>query len=216
MKDPIEQLSDYCEAIRSQLDEVDAAREIAYRLQREVTRNAASSIRAVHRHELDEARELLEQTAELCGKMTEASRSSPQVHYSGFVLDAQKEYAEAALVCALAGEQPVPSPKDLKIEPAPYLNGMAEAAGELRRLVLDALSRDEYDEAEALTTKLQGIYDLLVTFDYPDAISQGLKRRLDMVRGVLERTVADVFTTIRQTRLQDALKDVSERLERKR
>ncbi|MBI2299249.1 MAG: haloacid dehalogenase [Armatimonadetes bacterium] len=187
------------------LEEADAAREQAYRLQREVTRAAASTIRAVHRHAFDDADGHLAETRGLCATMNGQARQSPQVYYAGFVLDAQKEYAEAALVLALVAEREVPTHRELDIEPAPYLNGLAEAAGELRRFVLDALKSGDHTTAERLLEVMDGIYYLLVTFDYPDQISQGLKRRLDMVRAVLERTQGDVLTTLREAHLQAAV-----------
>ena len=200
-----EQLATIADAARVALDTTDAAREEAYRLQREVTRAAASAIRAVHRREQGEAERLLADCRRLCDTMNAASRQAPAVYWTGFVLDAQKEHAEAALLLAIIDNRPVPTPADLDIEPAPWLSGLAEAGGELRRYVLDELRRGAFERAQALVDMLGEIYDLLVGFDYPDAVTYGLKRRLDMVRGVFERTLSDVTTTIRESELKAAL-----------
>lgn len=206
-----EQLGEVVERIRAELDETDAAREGAYRHQREVVRAAASTIRALHRGELAEAESLLAECAERCATMTNHALGSPAIAQAGFVMDAQKEYAEAALLMAILHDRDLPTPESLGIEGAPYLNGLAEAAGELRRSTLDALRRKEYEVAQQWVEALETIYHLLVSFDYPDAVVFGLKRRLDMVRGVFERTQSDVLTTVRQSELQAAI----ERLEGK-
>ena len=208
----MERLSVSAEQVRERLEAVDRAREGAYRLQREVTRLAASTIRAVHRGAFDEADQLLADAAQLTRTMNEHARPSGEVYYSGFVMDAQKEFAEAALLLAIVAARPLPSPDELGIEGAPYLNGLAEAGGELRRSTLDALKAGDHTAAAWRLEALETIYHLLVTFDYPDAIAYGLKRRLDMVRGVLERTQSDVLTTIRQSELQAALERLEARL----
>lgn len=200
------------EAVRDHLEAVDEAREGAYKLQRQVTRAAASTIRAVHRGEFAEADELLAECRRLCRAMNAASAPAPAVYHSGFVSDAQKEYAEAALVLAVVAERELPAPENLEVEPAAWLNGLAECAGELRRAVLDALKRDDFPAAERLLEALDAIYSLLVTFDFPDAVAYGLKRRLDMVRGVLERTSSDVLVTLREARLHAALERLETRL----
>jgi translin len=208
MADVVEQLTVIAESARPALDAVDAARESAYRLQRDVTRAAASTIRALHRRELAEAESLLGQARMLCDAMNAAARPAPSVACSGFVLDAQKEYAEAALLAAVVTDAVVPTPEQLGIDPAAWLNGLAEAGGELRRFVLDELQAGRFAQARATLGALTGLYDLLVTFDYPDAVIYGLKRRLDMVRAAVERTTGDVATTLREAALTAALERV--------
>ncbi len=176
-----------------------------------MVRAAASTIRALHRGELAEAETLLAECAERCATMTAHAAGAPAIAQAGFVMDAQKEFAEAALLMAILHDRELPTPETLGIEGAPYLNGLAEAAGELRRSTLDSLRRKEFDTAQRWVEALETIYHLLVSFDYPDAIVYGLKRRLDMVRGVFERTQSDVLTTVRQSELQAAM----ERLEGK-
>jgi translin len=59
---------------------------------------------------------------------------------------------------------------------------------------------------------MDSIYNLLMTFDFPDAITYGLRRRVDSLRGVLERTRGDLTNSLRQQRLQLALKELEQRL----
>ncbi len=208
------ELSQVADRVRRHLDEVDQAREHAYRLQREVTRLAASTIRAIHRGDFAEAETLLADTGRLSDTMNQRAKPSPEVYHNGFVMDAQKEFAEAALLLALITGGDLPTPETLQIEPAPYLNGLAEASTELRRSVLDALKRKDATTAAELLDAMDSIYHLLVTFDYPDAIAYGLKRRLDTVRSVLERTQSDVLTSLREFDLQSALERLEVLLER--
>lgn len=197
---------------RRELDAVDAAREAAYRLQREVTRAAASTIRAAHRGELAEADRLLAECLALTATMNRESRDRGSVYFAGFVMDAQKECAEAALVVAILGQGALPDPTSLGVDAAPWLNGLAEAAGELRRATLNALQQDDHQTAARLVEVMDAIYAELQACDYPDAVSYGLKRRLDMVRGVLERTQSDLFHSARESRLQAAMARLEHRL----
>lgn len=212
LQEVIQQLLELGHRVRDHLDAEDAARERALVLSRELTRRAASAIRAVHRAEWEEADSILREAGQIAAELQGASEGQAMVYAAGFVQDAQKEYAEAQITRALIAGQSLPSPEALGIEPVPYLNGLAEATGELRRHIVDAIRQDALDRSEELLQVMNEIYDLLVTFDYPDAISMGLKRRLDMVRGVLERTRSDLTNAIQQKVLRAALAQVEESL----
>jgi translin len=129
----------------------------------------------------------------------------PDLYHSGYTQDALKEVAEAFATYALVRGESLPLPATLGIEPATYLNGLAEAASELRRQILDIIRQGHSDEAVRLLEEMDQIYDTLISFDFHDAITGGLRRRIDQLRGVLERTRGDVTNSLRQQRLQDAL-----------
>ena len=135
--------------------------------------------------------------------------------HAGFVHDSQKEYAEAAITLALASGNPLPHPDELHVHYPAYLNGMAEAAGEMRRHLLDTLRRGDVERCEKVLGYMDDIYSLLITIDYPDAITGGLRRNTDMVRGVLERTRGDLTVASRQSELESRLKDLQQTLENK-
>lgn len=183
------------------------AREQALRLSREIIRNCANSIRATHRGEFDHARELIAIVSDLTSQFDEAKDSHPAVYYAGYVEDALKEYVEANATLAFAEGSPLPMPKELKVGPAPYLGGLADTAGELRRYILDSLRRDDFSRCEELLDVMDEIYTILVTMDFPDAVTRGLRRNTDMVRGVLERTRGDLTVALRQRRLEEKLAD---------
>ena len=188
------------------LEAKNRARELALVNSRPTIRNCAHSIRASHRGELEEARRLLAEAGELVAvTRTELLQSYPQIYWAGYVQDAQKEYAEANIVYAVISGGHIPSASDIGVEPAAYLNGLGEAAGEMRRYVLDRVRHGEVERCEQVLGIMEDIYSLLVTVDFPDAITDGLRRTTDMVRGVLERTRGDVTFAIQQRQLTTAL-----------
>lgn len=193
------------ERVLSRLEATNSARERALAETRQIVRLSANAIRAVHRDDFDEAARLVEQARAMQDALAGELREHPNIYWSGYVQDAQKEYAEANIVLGIISGRGVPSPEDLRVENAVYLNGLGEAAGELRRYVLDALRRWQPARAETLLVAMDDIYGLLVTVDYPDAITGGLRRTTDMVRGVLERTRGDLTVALQNRRLLDAL-----------
>jgi translin len=203
--EPPGQIAAAGEAARAVLEEKHAAREITLGASRRAIRSCASAIRAVHRREFRESRALIAEAAAYLAEAESALGVHADVRYAGFLNDAKKEFAEANLTLAFVEGNPLPTADELGVDVQPYLNGMAEAASELRRQVLDCLRRDEGAEAERLLALMDDVYGMLVTIDYPDGLTGGLRRSTDALRAVLERTRGDVTTTIVATRLQAAI-----------
>lgn len=193
------------------LEAKNEVRDEALKQSRALIRQCSIAIRAVHRGERGQAESHLSQAAELVESMQAALEPFPDLYHAGYTQDGLKEYAEAHLVLALLAGRPLPAPEDLGVEDAAYLAGLGEAVGELRRRVLDLIRKDDYVEAERLLERMDEIYGLLVTIDYPDAITRGLRRITDMVRGVTERTRGDLTTSLQQYELKRALKGLEER-----
>jgi translin len=190
------------------------AREQALAISREVVRFSANAIRAVHREEFDEARRLIEQ-AGLRLKETEPIRQeNPEIYYAGFLSDARKEYSEANITLAIVSGGAMPHPDELDVDPTDYLNGIAEVIGELRRYILDALRRDAFGRCEELMEVMDEIYGILVTVDFPEAVTGGLRRSTDAMRGVLERTRGDLTMSLRQRKLEMRLAEWEEGIDR--
>lgn len=190
--------------LRAGLTAKDEAREKILPLCREAIRYCGNAIRAVHRREFELGVELLQTARGLIGEATQVLEQNPELG-TGLVRDAQKEYAEASVTLALVTAQPLPEPAAIGVEAAPYLNGLGEAVGEMRRYLLDDMRRGDLSRGEELLGVMDGIYGVLVTMDFPDAISGGLRRTTDMVRGVLERTRSDLTVTMRQKQLEDTI-----------
>jgi len=198
-------LESIAERIRLTLSAKDKAREKVLPLCREVIRHCSQAIRAVHRQEFVQAKELLQSARNLLDEAKQTFTAYSELSNTGFIRDAQKEFAEGNITLALVtGKQP-PTPDELGINPAAYLNGLGEAVGELRRYLLDSMRRGDLSRGEELLSAMDDIYNILVTMDFPDAITGGLRRTTDMVRGVLERTRSDLTLVLRQKELEDKI-----------
>jgi translin len=182
-------------------------REGALELSRSLIRHSANTIRAIHRGELAKAREMLEEGRGVVKQFNTDLAEEQSIYEAGYVQDALKEYAEASITFALMAQEPIPGPADLDIDYPAYLNGLAEAMGELRRSILDLMRSGDLGRAEELLRIMDEVYGVLVTVDFPDAITRGLRRTTDMVRGVLERTRGDLTMAVRQQRLEATLRE---------
>ncbi len=205
-------LDSIAEQIRQSFSAKDAIREKLLPLCREVIRFSSSAIRAIHRQEFKPAKDLLESAR---GRLKEAEQAIvgySEFRHTGFFRDAQKEFAEASITLALITKNQTPPPDELGIDFAAYLNGLGEAVGELRRYLLDSIRRDDLSRVEELLAAMDDIYNILVTMDFPDAITGGLRRTTDMVRGILERTRSDLTLVIQQKKLEGKLKTFEDRL----
>jgi translin len=206
------QLDTIAQRIQDDFEARNDARDEALRRSRALIRTCATAIRASHRDEWDTAHDLLAEADEIAGKLQEALAPYPDLMVAGYTRDALKELVEAHVTFAIASDATIPEPEALGVEYPAYLNGMCEGASEMRRRCLDEMRRGETDEAERLLKAMDEIYDVLVTFDFPDAITGGLRRRVDQLRGVLERTRGDLTNSLRQDRLIRALDEFEERV----
>jgi translin len=191
-----------------------AAREKALPKSRAAIRLCANSIRATHRHEFQTAEELTAQAAALIAEMVGDLRNHQDIYYAGFVQDAQKEYTEAVTFAALTRHRPLPGAEELAVGWAAYLNGLGEAVGELRRYVLDQLRHDNFEECELFLRYMDDIYAVLISVDYPDAITAGLRRTTDATRGILEKTRGDLTTAVSQAHLQRSMHALQQELKK--
>ena len=198
-------LDELTRSLHARFDAKTSARERAIPAARRSIRASANAIRAVHRLDLDLARELIERSQAALREGLEAVGDHPDVRFAGYLQDAQKEYAEANLTLALVAGERLPEPADLGVEDAPYLNGMAEAIGEGRRRILDLLRTGEVDEAGRLLDELEDLFGVLVTMDYPDAVTMNLRRSTDVARSLIEKTRGDLSVAVVARDLRDAL-----------
>ncbi len=198
-------LDDLSAELRRRLDEKNAARERALPAARRAIRSCANAIRAIHRQEWDEAHRLMAEARSAIDEGLEAVRDHPDIRFAGYLQDAQKEYAEARITEAIVAGSELPTPEDLGVEDAPYLNGMAEAIGEARRHILDLLRKGDVDRGEAVLDAMNDMYYVLVSMDYPDAITLNLRRPTDVARSLIEKTRGDLSVALVQRNLRDAL-----------
>ena len=193
------------EQIRSDFNRRSAARDKALAKARELTRACSLAIRAAHRLEADTMASLLSEARALADALRDELRDYPDLYHAGYTQDALKEFVEASATCALIQNQPLPTPEDLGAASATYLNGLAETIGELRRRTLDILRHGYSQEAERLLSHMDDIYGALVSMDYPDAITNGLRRQTDVARSIIEKTRGDVTFSLRGGHLEQAI-----------
>ena len=205
MKKLTENLDGFADRIRADLEKKDAAREKVLPLCRELIRYASITIRAIHRQEFESAKTLLAEGRKVRGALADAIVEWEELRYHGFVRDAQKEYTEASAVFALVRGEPLPDPADLQVDYTAYLNGLGDTVGELRRYLLDSMRRGDFSRCEELLSAMDDIYTTLVTMDFPDAITGGLRHTTDQVRGILEKTRGDVTLAVTQKELENKL-----------
>ncbi len=210
VKEPVPGLQREAELARERLAGSHVAREVGLRLSRDLIRRSGESIRATHRNEFDRADAMLEEAQGLAVEMTGVLDGFPSVMYAGFAEDGLKEYVEASATLAFVRGGPLPSAEDLGVGPAAYLNGLAEAASEVRRYILDQLRRDEIERCEDLLGLMDDVYSVLVTMDFPDGLTRGLRRTTDALRAVLERTRGDLTVALRQRRLESRMASLEE------
>jgi translin len=207
------ELSEVSEQIRKRLDAKSQAREKGLRSSRQAIRECANSIRATHRAEWELAQELMGAARRSLDDAQAAMEPFPDIYYAGFLQDAEKEYAEARSTYALITDGELPTPEELRIGDAPFLNGIAEAIGELRRHVLDIMRRGQLERGEQLLGAMDDIYYVLVSMDYPDAMTGGLRRTTDVARSIMERTRGDLSLTLIQQGLTDTIAEHRSRLD---
>jgi translin len=199
------ELSQIIEEIRTELTAKNAVRDTTLNRSRELIRFCALSIRAIHRHEWDEAEKLMQTARQAADVMTADLSQYRDLYEAGYTQDALKELVEAHTLYAMVRGQAMPGPAELKVPSPAYLNGLAEAASELRRYILDLIRLGRTREGEPYLAMMDDVYIHLVTMDYPDALTGGLRRTTDVLRGVLERTRGDLTVAVRQEELEAAM-----------
>ena len=205
-------IDEIIQAIDERLSEKNNVREEALKVSRRVVQQASKVIRAIHRHEWEQATALLQNATMLVETMNQKTLTVPDLYWTGYVQDAQKEFSEANLTLALVRHAELPTPTELGVEDAAYLNGLAEATSELRRYILDLVRHSNLLEADKLLDTMEEVYSRLITIDYPHAITNNLRRTTDVLRAVLERTRGDVTVAMKQQELQQALRSIEARL----
>lgn len=189
-------------SVRPVLDDRFSARERGLADCRKVIRSSANAIRNLHRGDTETAGELLDEAGRLLAGIQQTLADHPDILYAGFVSDAAKEYAEGRLTAAVFAGDPLPVPEDLGVDPVPFLHGLGETVGEMRRRLLDTLRAGDLDEAERLLSSMDAVVDLLAGLDYPDGMTSGLRRTTDVARSLTERSRSDVTATAVQERLR--------------
>jgi translin len=207
-------LGEIIDRIRTDLEDHSDVRDRAIRRSRQLIRHCANSIRAMHRDEFEQASTLLETARQDAAQMVQDVQGYPDLYYAGYTQDSLKELVEACAVYAMLHHEPIPAPKEIgvQVEYPAYLKGLAEAASEMRRAILDTIRKGDLERGELLLEKMQEVYAAMTTIDFPDAVTGGLRRTTDSLRAVLERTRGDLTITKQQEKLRRALARLEDRM----
>jgi translin len=205
-------LESIAERIRQNFEVRNAKRDEAMKIARQLTRACSLAIRAVHRDDLEAMQASLKEAHDLADRLRNDLKEHPDLFYAGYTHDSLKEFVEANVTCALIQNKALQTPEDLGVDDATYLNGLAEVVGELRRRTLDILRSGYSEEAERLLGHMDDIYAVLVTIDFPDAITSGLRRQTDLARGIIEKTRGDVTNSLLGQHLGEAIRNLSSQL----
>ena len=208
----MDQLETIVETIRTGFEAKSTVRDTALQRSRALIRHCANAIRAAHRGDFADAEALLATTREAARELVEGVEGYPDLYFAGYTKDALKEYVEAQVVYAFITDGKLPTPAELGVEPPAYLKGLAEAASEMRRHSLDLMRQNRLERAEHMLGIMDEVYSQLITVDFPDAITGGLRRTTDMLRGVVQRTRGDLTTAIRQEMMRQALEEFEARV----
>src|SRR5512143_1345216 len=206
-------LESIAEGIRQHFDVRTSKRDEALKQARQLTRACSLAIRAVHRDDKEAMDGNLAEAQSLADNLRDELKQYPDLFYAGYTQDSLKEFVEANVTCALIQNQSLQTPEELHVAESTYLNGLAEVVGELRRRTLDILRSGYSQEAERLLGHMDEIYSVLVTIDYPDAITNGLRRQTDLARGIIEKTRGDVTFSLRGENLTRAIRELNTKLD---
>ncbi|HET8686041.1 MAG TPA: haloacid dehalogenase [Methanosarcina sp.] len=199
--------------IRKNFEAKDSIREEGLKVSREVVRECRTASFALHGQDFEKADKSIKTAGKALEKLEALFEGHADIYHAGFVEHAQQEYSEVSVLSSLLKEgDKFPSPEELKVEYAAYLNGLGDVVGELRRHVLDLIREESFEKAEVFLGIMENIHAVLMDFDYPDAITRGLRRKTDVSRSVIEKTRGDVVNAIGQKKLETAMRNLESRL----
>ena len=205
-------MKEICDHIRVRFDEMDRAREHSLGISRRIIRNSGDAIKAIHREEWDRADELVRETGDLVKQVNDLLSDKPDIYYSGYVGNAQTEYAEVSVLSAVLRDTTIPTPHELGIDDAAYLNGIGDVVGELRRHILDLIRKGRPEEGEKYLDVMDEFYTEMMSIDYPDAITHGLRKKTDVARSLIERTRGDLTNALQVKDLKNAMEQFEKRI----
>ncbi|NJE03309.1 haloacid dehalogenase [Thermococcus sp. MV11] len=195
------------EEIRAVLDEKDSLREEALKLTREIVRLSGDAVKALHRGEVERARERLELAGRKVAELREMLSDHRDLYHTGYVQSAHQEFVEASLFFAYITGEEYPSPGELGVPHADYALGIGDFIGELRRHFLLLLLAGDIEGAEKTYRTMEETYEELMTLEYPKGLVN-VRVKQDQARGILERTLEDLTRAKLSKSLEDKLTQV--------
>jgi translin len=205
-------LSEIGSRLFDNFEDKDEAREKSLRLSRNIIRLSGRAIKSIHREQYNEAEQLIEEVSKLNNDIRSLLKVHPDIFHAGFVENAQTEYAEAAIIYYILTENRIPEPIELNVEDSAFLLGLGDVVGELRRIILDLIRKDKPYDGEKYLEIMDDIFSTIILFDFPDALSKGLRHKGDVARSLVERTRGDLTIAIGNARLDESMTRLEEKL----
>jgi translin len=114
-------------------------------------------------------------------------------HFPNQLDHVYQEYAEARIVLSVIELKKIPSLAELKVPEVPYLNGLLDVIGELKREMYEALRRGNKPEAEGYFKLMEEIYDELLPLRFSNAILPEFRRKQDVGRMQIEQARGELL-----------------------
>jgi translin len=201
--------------IREELQEKEKMREEAQKNMRQATSLSKQAILQIHQKKPKQAQTLLAQAKQIITKLWQTSQKHPNIIYTGMFSAAQQEYAEANIFLKLTQENKFPTPTQINVTPTDYTLGLADVIGEYRRHVLDQLRTGSARKAENSLRTMDQIYIQLMALDESYMLVNGLRRKCDVARKIIEITRGDITQEIRRNQLEQQLKRLENKIKPK-
>jgi translin len=198
-------LKDILEKIQEELSAREQVREELHKDMRKATRLSKQAIQVTHQERFGDAETMLEEAKKLFAKLYETAKDYPYLLHSGSVGAAFEEHAEAQILLTLIQEDRFVSPEEIKVPSTPYVLALGDVIGELRRRALNLIRKGNVDAAEKTLEKMEQIYSELTALDDAYVIVNGLRRKGDVARRLIEITRGDITSEVRRSALERSI-----------
>jgi len=178
----------------------DEVREYMIKHSRDIIKEAGCVVIDIHRGDMDSASKRLVKLREYVREFLGKLKDHPELLYSGTVYGALSEYVEAEVFYSIINSMSIIDHKSIGVHPVPYMQGLLDVVGELKRYIINLVRSKDLTKAWRLFRIAEVIYESCRGLDYPEALVPGLRRKVDIARNVIESL--RVFLTDIETRLE--------------
>ena len=190
------------------LDQIVTRREKLIKESRDVISLSSKTIVNIHTSNLKEAQKLnIEARNQL--KNLRKIAGTDLVRY---LMTPEQEFVESSVMLSLRAQKDIPSRASLGVLPASYVLGLLDSIGELKRSVYDSIRQGNLKTAEELFSTMESLYVLISSFAVYDNVVQGLRRKLDVARILIEDTRATITEEVRRLEFMDSVNKLAAQL----
>jgi len=176
-------------------------REEILKLSRSIIRDCSIAIKNIHRKEFNKFQEKLNSIKIDHQSLVKLVDKNLGVFFK-YLKTPEQEYAEAIAFYSIINKKNIPTPLELRINPLNFILGLADVIGELRRYALDNIRNSQFEDLNDILEGMDEIYTYLFTIDYPSAVTQDLRHKVDVARNIIEKTRGDISLAIQMDDLK--------------